>query len=46
MDISSLLHEAAFSLVSSKGHWRNAWKVRAAAARGAAPPFAVLKALK
>ena len=27
MDVSSLLHSSAFSLVSSKGHWRNAWKV-------------------
>ena len=27
MDISSLLHDNAFSLVSSKGQWRSAWKV-------------------
>ena len=27
MDMSSLLNVNAFSLVSSKGHWRNAWKV-------------------
>ena len=27
MDISLLLHDSAFSLVSSKGHWRNAWRV-------------------
>lgn len=27
MDISLLLSDDAFSLVSSKGHWRNAWKV-------------------
>lgn len=27
MDINLLLHDNAFSLVSSKGHWRNAWKV-------------------
>ena len=27
MDVSLLLSEAAFSLVSSKGFWRNAWKV-------------------
>ncbi len=27
MDISQLLHDMAFSLVSSKGHWRSAWKV-------------------
>ena len=27
MDISLLLHDSAFSLVSSKGYWRSAWKV-------------------
>ena len=27
MDISLLLHDNAFSLVSSKGYWRSAWKV-------------------
>lgn len=27
MDISLLVHDDAFSLVSSKGHWRSAWKV-------------------
>jgi len=32
MDIVLLLHESAFSLVSSKGHWRNAWKVNMAKA--------------
>mmetsp|Transcript_4204 Transcript_4204/g.9415 ORF Transcript_4204/g.9415 Transcript_4204/m.9415 type:complete len:668 (-) Transcript_4204:5-2008(-) len=32
MDVSLLLHDSAFSLVSSKGHWRNAWKVDMAVA--------------
>lgn len=32
MDIALLLHDSAFSLVSSKGHWRNAWKVNMAKA--------------
>ena len=32
MDVSLLLNNSAFSLVSSKGHWRNAWKVDVAIA--------------
>ena len=27
MDISSLLYDMAFSLVSNKGYWRSAWKI-------------------
>ena len=58
MDASTLLDQSAFHLVSSKGFWRNAWRVNAtidvelgpgagkSISRNATNEFIVLKILK
>lgn len=58
MDASNLLYQSAFHLVSSKGFWRNAWRVNATSdvelgpgpgkriSRNATNEFIVLKSLK